>query len=207
MNLSLNYWDSLGRKGALKRNFGVFVLIAVMISAVMAHFALSEASVYDKVSAGDYTDTGLDTTRGISMDLVEKGLTHKVLEFEITNEIPAQDIQLLIAETNFNANAGALSKRSVVSHEESVYATVCNPYTLPEEANGSIMTVENCTTSQAGTRTVEAEEWLPVALKASEENADASLSTFNILSKGKYRYSFDTPIVNTARGWGNAGTV
>ncbi|HII15863.1 MAG TPA: hypothetical protein HA362_06140, partial [Nanoarchaeota archaeon] len=197
----------LFRKGALKRNLGIFVLIAVLLSAAMAHFALSESSVYDKVSAGDYIDTGLDTTRGISMDLVEKGLTHKVLEFEITPEIAAQDIQLLVSENNFDATAGSLSKLSVVSHEDPVYETVCNPYDVEDAINGSINTVQNCTTSQAGTRTVEVEEWAPVETKASEENAGSSLATFNILEKGRYRYSFEAPIVQNSNGWGNAGTV
>ncbi|MFA5887805.1 MAG: LamG domain-containing protein [Candidatus Nanoarchaeia archaeon] len=200
----------LGTRGALKRGLIGAMLIVMMLSVLMAHYALSgdvEGSVYDKVNAGDYIDTGLDNTQGISMDLVEKGLTHKVLEFEITSEIATQDIHLLIAENNFDAKEGSLTKLNIVSREEPVYETLCNPYNLEDPVNHSVNTVQNCTAIQTGTKTVYENQWLPVELKASEKQGITSLSTFNILGKGKYRYSFNTPIVNTGSGWGNAGTV
>lgn len=200
----------VNRKGALKRGFRAVVLIVMMLSVLLAQYAFSgdvEGSIYDKVKAGNYIDTGLDKTKGISMDLVEKGLTHKVLEFEITSDIAAQEIQLLIAENNFDANSGSLSKLSTISKEEQVYESVCNPYNLEDPVNHSINRIDNCTSVQKGTKTVYEDQWLPVEMKASEKADAASLSTFNILEKGKYRYSFDTPIVNTGSGWGNAGTV
>lgn len=199
---------SLGRRGALKRHMPLAVMLIAVLAAVMANYAFSAETIYDRVSAGDYVDVGLDKSKGVSMNLVEKGLTHKVLEFEIASDISAQDIQLLIAENNFDAKEGSLSKLSIATREEPVYETSCTPYDLPEDPiNHSVSTIQNCTTIQTGTNTIEYDEWLPVALTASEENGDKSLSTFNILSKGRYRYSFDTPIINTGSGWGNAGTV
>ncbi|MFA5887355.1 MAG: hypothetical protein WC852_01430 [Candidatus Nanoarchaeia archaeon] len=197
----------LGRKGALKRNVPLAIMLIAVFAAIMANFAFSADTIYDKVSAGNYIDVGLDTSKGISMNLVEKGLTHKVLEFEIASEISAQDIQLLIAENNFDAKEGALTRLSIAIKEEPVYEILCNPYNIEDSVNHSINTVQNCTTIQAGTRNVNVEQWLPVELKSSEENADLSLATFNILEKGRYRYSFNTPFIQTASGWGNKGTL
>ncbi|MFA5887254.1 MAG: LamG domain-containing protein [Candidatus Nanoarchaeia archaeon] len=198
---------SLDNRGALKRGFSVIAIVMFVFAVFMASYALSETSVYDKVSTGDYIDTGLDKTKGISMDFVEKGLTHKVLEFDIASEISSQDIQLLIAENNFDAKEGSLTKLNIVSKEEQVYEAICNPYNLEDPVNHSVNTVQNCTAIQTGTKTVYENQWLPVEMKAAEKADTASLSTFNILGKGKYRYSFDTPIIQTAGGWGNTGTV
>ena len=198
----------LGRTGALKRHMPLAVMLIAVLAAVMANYAFSADTIYDAVSAGNYVDVGLDKSKGISMNLVEKGLTHKVLEFEIDSEISSQEIQLLIAENNFDAKEGSLTRLEIVQTEEPVYETLCNPYNLPEDPiNHSIDTVQNCTTMQIGTKNVDVEEWMPVELKSSEKNNADSLASFNILGKGRYRYSFDTPIIQTASGWGNKGTV
>ncbi len=155
-------------------------------------------------------DVGLDKSEGIKMDLVYDGISRKVLEFEIENDISAQEIQIFVSETNFDimlVDSGKLEKFNSGYNVVPIDVEVCSPYYEWHEGNQTEVEISNCTMIEDGTEQVYYEGWDPVALVSSDKSKADRLDKFNILSKGKYRYTFNVPIVKTNDGWGSSGTV
>jgi hypothetical protein len=152
-------------------------------------------------------DVGLVKDLGVSMDLVENGLTKKVLEIKLDNDIGTADLGFILAESDFDADVdGILTKKEITKVQVPVYETSCTTEKITDK-NGTTSDLESCESNIVSYKEEEVINWAVVSLKSEESTKEESIKVYSILEKGIYRYEFNIPIVKTANGWGSSGVI
>ncbi len=152
-------------------------------------------------------DVGLDKTKGISLNLIENGLTHKVLEIIISEDILAQDLSILFTENNVEMTRGTLTKKEVSIEYYDTFKDNCTSKEIYDMNNDTTYTKTTCVKVFDRQLSREIINWVPLTLKVESTKELDKLTTFAILEKGTYRFAFDVPVIKTKGGWGNAGNM
>ena len=151
----------------------------------------------------------------VSFEFSKNSIIEKCLDIEIQNLQDSSDelsLKTILNETNFDINQAnniqfyQWTSEPVLKY---TYETVCNPYDVIE-VNGTYQ-VDNCTQIISGNYTEEVWFWNNRNMFKTNEGETKLTNSLEEVklkkSNNKFRLCFDTPIIETNSGWGNAGTI
>jgi hypothetical protein len=181
-----------------------------LMIAIITVILLISISFY--VSADSVIDVGITVNKdneGVTMDLIVNDLTYKVLELNISKNLAAQDLAILIKDSDFNVSIikGTFTERVSSTKLVNVYETVCNDVQITNKDNDTKMFNQVCNEVITGTELQSVYSWQPITKTLTVTDTSYNIDYYPVLSKGVYRYTFATEIVSRAAGWGSSGTV
>ena len=151
---------------------------------------------FSNIQINSAVDVGLDTTKGISLDFVEDGATHKVLEIDLgeSYSLSSQELLFLISDIDFSGSQISNEHLYVLNQQSLTRDFVvpsCSYYEQIQE-NGSIQNIESCTYTITTENYVE-DVWEEIPLDTSTTENDFFSENSKVTGK-IFHYSFDTPI-------------
>lgn len=170
--------------------------------------ATLDVNVIDDTNA---IDVGLEgDTSGVTLDFVENGATHKVLQIDLgsTRSLSSHDLLFLTKDIDFSGSQITNEHLYVQQTENVTRATSVPSCTENEqvEDNGSISSVESCTYSNV-TEMDSVLSWVEVPLETFT-GATEDITGVNSVTGRYFRYAFDVPFTLRSDGtYGSTGKV
>lgn len=185
-----------------------FSVLFLFVVSFIFSFSLAEVTI-DRADINEVSavDTSLDSSYGISLDFIEDGATHKVLEIDLgsSRSVSAHDLLFLITNLDFSGSQ-VVNEQLFVLRTENITSTIATPSctdTYELQTNGSLMYVESCSYRNS-TETVSVDSWEEVALDSFTGSEESFTGTLSV--EGRYfRYSFDVPLVERENSYGSSG--
>ena len=164
----------------------------------------------DSLQESSAIDVGIDIIKGVTLDFIEDGATHKVLEIDLGKSytLTSQDILFLINDIDFSGSQ-ITNEKLFVQKQTEITKEIIIPECMNSEQifdNGSIDNIETCTYTTTSETSIE-ETWEEIPLETFT-GAGESFTGASFVTGQKFRYAFDVPISQRSDGtFGSTGKV
>lgn len=187
--------------------FFLFLLLGVGVFVTASELSATPGLSRTAINDGAAVDVGLDPSSGVTLDFVEDGVTHKVLEIDLgsIHSLSSQQLLFLVTDLDFDATS-VKNKDIFVQRERTVETPVYSCTTVSSSlTNGS--TSENETCMLAKTVSKNEVYWEPISLRENVKYTEVFTGVPTVTGR-VFRLSFDVPLHEKSDGsFGNAGTV
>lgn len=179
------------------------LLISFIFTFSLAEVTIDRADINESSAI----DTGLIST-GVSLDFIEDGATHKVLEIDLgsSRSVSAHDLLFLTTNIDF-LGSQVMNEQLFVLRTENITSIVSTPSCIDSyelQDNASLMYVQTCVYTNS-TETVSVETWEEVALDTYTGREESFTGTLSVTGR-YFRYAFDVPLeVRDDGSYGSSG--